>query len=92
MTLRVKDLLNLPDAISSELEYRSTLKAQALAHRIVNKVTGNAMPRDPNVYNPYLDASGSSGSSGSARSTGGDASQTDWDKNSKSGWGRNGNW
>lgn len=57
MSLRLKDIMNLPDAIHDELEYRSQLKAQALAHNIVNKFTGSNMPVNPNSFNPYLEES-----------------------------------
>ncbi len=53
----LKDIMNLPDAIGNELEYRSQLKAEALAHRLVNKFTGSNMSTNPNAFNPYLNES-----------------------------------
>ena len=53
----LRDLINLPNAISDELEYRSQLKAQAMAHRLVNKVTGSNMPVNPMAFNPYSEES-----------------------------------
>ncbi len=49
----LKDLMNLPSAIEQQLEARSQMKADALAHRIVNKLTGSNMQADPYRYNPY---------------------------------------
>jgi hypothetical protein len=53
----LRDLINLPDAIGNELENRSRLKADAFAHRLVNKFTGSNMPVNPNSFNPYLEES-----------------------------------
>jgi hypothetical protein len=49
----LRDLMNLPSAIESQLEQRSSMRANALAHRIVNKITGSTMQADPYQYNPY---------------------------------------
>lgn len=54
MTIRLKDLLNLPDAVINEFEQRSDMKAQAMAHNIVNKLTGSNYPVNPCQFNPYL--------------------------------------
>jgi hypothetical protein len=77
----LRDIMNLPDAIGNELEYRSQLKAEALAHRLVNKFTGNNMPINPNAFNPYLEESEQEYKSNQSSSTSwGNASTTDSDK------------
>lgn len=57
----LKDLMNLPSAIENELEMRSQMKAEAFAHRIVNKVTGSNMQPNPYLHNPYHSASSQGG-------------------------------
>jgi len=84
MAIRVKDLLNLPNAIANELEYRSSLRAQALAQTVVNKLTGESPPSDPYRYNPYL-APTQIGSNGNSIIENG--SYANWDKNEKQNWG-----
>ncbi len=51
----IGDLLNLPKALADELKYRSDLRNQALAHKLVNKLTGSNLPVDPMAFNPYMD-------------------------------------
>lgn len=87
MSIRIKDLMNLPDAISNELEERSQMKADALAHRIVNKISGNNLPPNPYRHNPYMSAD-SNGSVSRSTNTQEKDPATDWDKTSKRGWGR----
>jgi hypothetical protein len=60
MTFRVKDLMNLPDAIMNELETRSQLRAEAAAHNIVNKLTGSTFEPNPYSHNPYRSNNSSS--------------------------------
>ena len=49
----LNDLINLPSAIERELEERSQMRANALAHKLVNKVTGSNIQMNPYSFNPY---------------------------------------
>jgi len=51
----IGDLLNLPNTLIKELEYRSDLRTEVLAHKLANKLTGSNMPVDPMKFNPYMD-------------------------------------
>ena len=53
MALTLGDLFKLPQSVNEELERRSDLRAEALASKILNKVTGEEIVPNPLSFNQY---------------------------------------
>jgi hypothetical protein len=82
MVIRLADLAKLPDALQAELENRSQMKAEALAHKIANKIGTRPLPANPYWFNPYLDES--------QEPTGNSYSDSSATKSNSKNWGGNG--
>lgn len=82
MALTLGGLLGIPAAINDELKRRNELQSEALATRILGKVTGEYIPPHPLHFNPYVGDGEQHDESAISHA------ETNVDRN----WGNNGSW